>query len=89
MYNVYVARSPVYSHFSTTLQGLSTIRTLGKQEEAQKLFHKYQNQQTQVRLSSCIHFMYAALRGILQLYVNNNVFVYGDFPYERVSGYCK
>lgn len=45
---VCAARSPVYSHFSITLQGLSTIRTLGKQPVTCHLFHNYQNEHTQV-----------------------------------------
>lgn len=42
------ARSPVYSHISMTLQGLSTIRALKKEDIALKFFHKYQNEHTQV-----------------------------------------
>ena len=42
------ARSPLYSHISTTLQGLPTIRTFGNQRMALGHFHKYQNEHTQV-----------------------------------------
>jgi len=42
-----IARSPLYSHISTTLQGLPTIRTFGKQTVALDHFHKYQNEHTQ------------------------------------------
>ena len=38
------ARSPLYSHISTTLQGLPTIRTFGKKGVALDLFHHYQNE---------------------------------------------
>ena len=44
------ARSPLYSHISTTLQGLPTIRTFGNQQMALGHFHKYQNEQTQVSI---------------------------------------
>ena len=44
------ARSPLYSHISTTLQGLPTIRTFGKQSVALDHFHKYQNEHTQVSI---------------------------------------
>ena len=44
------ARSPLYSHISTTLQGLPTIRTFGKQSVALDHFHKYQNEHTQVSM---------------------------------------
>ena len=43
-----LARSPVYSHISMTLQGLSTVRALKKEDIALKFFHKYQNEHTQV-----------------------------------------
>ena len=41
------ARSPVYSHFSLTLQGLPTIRSYAMQSEAMNLFYKFQDQHTQ------------------------------------------
>ena len=42
------ARSPVYSHFSMTLQGLSTVRAMKKEDIALQFFHKYQNEHSQV-----------------------------------------
>ena len=44
------ARSPVYSHFSMTLQGLSTVRAMKKEDLALQFFHKYQNEHTQVSI---------------------------------------
>ena len=38
------ARSPLFSHISTTIQGLPTIRTFGKKGVALDLFHHYQNE---------------------------------------------
>ena len=45
---IYTARSPVYSHFSMTLQGLSTVRAMKKEDIALQFFHKYQNEHSQV-----------------------------------------
>ena len=52
-----VARSPVYSHISMTLQGLSTVRALKKEGIALQFFHKYQNEHTQV----CADIMFNCL----------------------------
>ena len=41
------ARSPLYSHISTTLQGLPTIRIFGKEYIASNLFHQFLNSHTQ------------------------------------------
>ena len=43
-----LARSPVYSHISATLQGLSTIRIFGQQDIAINHFHTFNNEHTQV-----------------------------------------
>ena len=40
----HTARSPLYSHISTTLQGLPTIRVFGKKGVALDQFHRYQNE---------------------------------------------
>ncbi|XP_064381893.1 ATP-binding cassette sub-family C member 4-like isoform X2 [Halichondria panicea] len=42
-----IARSPLYSHISSTLQGLLTIKTFKKEDLAMRSFHSYQNSHTQ------------------------------------------
>ncbi len=39
----FLARSPVYSHISHTLRGLSTIRSYSMEEDALNKFHQYHN----------------------------------------------
>lgn len=38
-----LARSPVYSHVSTTINGLASIRAYGAQEQFERTFYSYQN----------------------------------------------
>ena len=40
------ARSPVYSHVSTTINGLASIRAYGAQSAFEKQFYMYQNDHT-------------------------------------------
>ena len=40
------ARSPLYSHFSTTLLGLTTVRACEMESVSLAYFHAYQDEQT-------------------------------------------
>jgi ATP-binding cassette subfamily C (CFTR/MRP) protein 4 len=42
-----VARSPLYSHISTTLQGLPTIRSFHQEDAALKYLYRFQNEHSQ------------------------------------------
>mgnify|MGYP002649092733 CR=1 FL=1 len=41
-----VARSPVYTHITNTINGLASIRAFGAQESFEKQFYAYQNDHT-------------------------------------------
>ena len=43
---ILLARSPLYSHISATIQGLSCIRAFHKQQKFLNKFHYYQNEHT-------------------------------------------
>ena len=42
------ARSPVFSHVSTTLSGLTTVRAFSAENTFEKQFFKYQNDHTSI-----------------------------------------
>ena len=44
--SLFVARSPLFSHISATLQGLTTIRSFRKGSSFLDQFHHYQNEHT-------------------------------------------
>lgn len=44
--NQLLARSPVYSHVTTTINGLASIRAYGAQADFERAFTAYQNDQT-------------------------------------------
>lgn len=59
------ARSPVFSHLSSTLQGLSTIRAFKAQQSFQQMFDEYQDlhsgENKKIHIKYEIHIKYAAL----------------------------
>ena len=44
--SLFLARSPLYSHISATLQGLTTIRACEREQASIAYFHAYQDEQT-------------------------------------------
>ena len=62
-----VARSPIYSHLSATLQGLPVIRSFSMQSVALDQFHKYQNQHSQAWYLYLITTRYYLMKGILHI----------------------
>ena len=40
------ARSPLFSHITATLQGLTTIKACGRQDASMEYFHAYQDEQS-------------------------------------------
>ena len=53
------ARSPLYSHLTSTLQGLATIRSFNVQNALIKQFYKFQDDNT-----ACYFLFVASSRGI-------------------------
>ena len=46
IHNILLARSPLYSHISATIQGLSCIRAFHEESRFLNKFHYYQNEHT-------------------------------------------
>ncbi|XP_074031101.1 probable multidrug resistance-associated protein lethal(2)03659 isoform X1 [Leptinotarsa decemlineata] len=65
-----VTRSPIYTHLSASLQGLTTIRAFKAQEILKKEFDKYQN------LNSAAFYMYLAATRTFGFWLDLNCVVY-------------
>ena len=66
-HKLYTARSPIYSHVSTTLQGLPIIRTFHKQDIAQRLLYHHQDVHSEVR-----NTLFLVIRTYTCIYIMHN-----------------
>ena len=65
------ARSPLFSHITATLQGLTTIRACERQEASVEYFHAYQDEQTK----GWVTFLHAARWFGLRIDLVSSVFI--------------
>lgn len=70
-------RSPLYSHISMTLQGLSTIRAYGMVQEMVKVFYNYHNKHTQAWFLYIVSSRWFGMRidALSSLFITTVVFV--------------
>ena len=57
-----IARSPLYSHISATIQGLSCIRAFHEEERILNKFHYYQNEHTKASYMKIITSRWFGMR---------------------------
>ncbi|KDR24429.1 putative multidrug resistance-associated protein, partial [Zootermopsis nevadensis] len=65
-----ITKSPVFSHLSASLQGLSTIRALGAQTMLEKEFDSHQD------LHSSVWYIFAAVTRAFALYLDSVCLIY-------------